>query len=78
MSRERTIVKANTVVILRESSDLRNLIKEHAKMKPYGSFVSEPSRKEMAEERERQLRRNKFDHEEVWIATGNYTNGRVK
>lgn len=77
MSKERTKRLAETVVILKESADLREMLRRYTEIKPYGEYVSKTLKDTMLKERERQLSRGKYDHEEVFIATGKYTNGRI-
>lgn len=74
MTRE-TIDKANTIVLKKEKEHVLRLCRNlNTEQDREVRLIIED---ELFEEKDRLSGKGKFDHEEVWYATGHYTKGRI-
>jgi hypothetical protein len=69
MTERRTVDIANTTVMNKEINDLKRL-KDDTQLEQTSEKLCE-----LEEELRRLDPKKKYDHEEVWYATGNYTKG---
>ena len=79
MGIERTIAKAETVVLNEESKYLNDLIKSYEDVMPFDDSgeLKDPLLEKIQGECCRLNPKDKYDHEEVFLATGKYTIGNL-
>jgi hypothetical protein len=72
------LVNVNTFIIQRESRHLKDLVERYNNQAFNGmDGMASHTLQQIRDENIRTMPQGKFDHEEVYIGTGKYTNGRV-
>jgi len=77
VGKEHTIAKAETVVLNAETKHLKKLVHNCEQRKKLGENIAWPWKEDLKIEHERLSPKEKFDHEEVFIGTGDYTRGNL-
>jgi len=77
VGKEHTIAKAEYIVLTAETAHLQKLSNNCKARAKLGENIAWPWKEDLRIELERLDHKEKFDHEEVWVGTGEYTKGNL-